>query len=383
MKREGRRRGGRITARGSKAVSLPDIKIHQSVKSSAIFFDPSNYVQRVGDSFQTSLMGYRPGDEMIEIFDLWIRYDPKLVDPVWVDLSPIEGNLYSGTEVKVWREKGQIRVKGRVRDPIDPEAIYNLAHFHWKALKPSFETAIELSTEDEYPSVILANGRDILKQTGLGSNLRVNARVKITPDSLSRNGAGMVMAEDIRSGYFEEIGGDSQRIRLAVITPSRFVGTGEVSYADIVLLNPSGVAFDELKFRIRYDPGSIKILDADEENYIKTGINIFDGDFHDHFPFDIHGKNEAHSDQGYIDYAVGSIRGPRIYPDGTLARIVYRMKRQAGQASFWFERMDPVFLTVTTDVAVEGRSLLGKKNDVAVQVLHGAKIEVKPLDLGV
>jgi hypothetical protein len=382
VKRQGGGKGGGKSGRSTKTVSLPDIKIHQSVKSSAIYFEPSNYTQQVGDSFQTSLMGYRPGDERSDLFDLWIRYDSRLLAPVWVDLSPIEEKLYPGYGVKVWREDGYIQLSGKVRDPIDPEAIYQLAHFHWKTLKPAFETSIEFSTEGDRQSVIQVAGRNILEPTGLGNEQKISARVRITPGVSPGDEIGLVTAEQIRSRYFGEVEDEGERIRLTIVSPGRFVESGGVSHADIVLLNPAEMAFDELKFRIRYNADSIKILDADENNYITTGINLFDGDFHLDFPFDVHRINRVDPDRGYLDYRVGSTRGPRAYQSGTVARIVFRMKRQSGQASFWFERMDPIHGEITTDVVAEGRSLLGKKNDTAGQVLHGMKIEVRPLDLG-
>jgi hypothetical protein len=150
----------------------------------------------------------------------------------------------------------------------------------------------------------------------------------------------------------------------------------------VVLINPSREAFDGLKFRIRFDPTAVKILDADVDNYIKEGVNIFDGDFHKSFPFEYHGVNRVYMEEGIIDYQVGRTMGPAVYPSGTVARIVYRMERRAGKACFWFEQVDPITGALVTDVSNRGRSLLGDSPATAGEALHGAEIAVRPLNLG-
>jgi hypothetical protein len=166
-----------------------------------------------------------------------------------------------------------------------------------------------------------------------------------------------------------------------MVSPSRFVETDGVSVVDIVLLNPAEIEFDEVKFRIRYDPRSIKILDADEGNYITEGINVFDGDFHGSYPFGIHMRNRVDPDIGLIEYHMVSSDGPREYPSGTLARIVFRMRRQAGRTTLRFERLDPLSGQYGTDVAWQGQTLLSiKEGQTAQSAMHGVELDVRPVE---
>src|SRR4029077_12270774 len=104
------------------------------------------------------------------------------------------------------------------------------------------------------------------------------------------------------------------------------IAPGETSTLDVALINPNLVEFDSLKFRLHFDPEIVEVLDADENNYITQGINIYDGGFHGTMAFDRHSANQVDPLRGTIDYNVGNLTGTYPYPSGTLARVVFRMK---------------------------------------------------------
>jgi hypothetical protein len=60
------------------------------------------------------------------------------------------------------------------------------------------------------------------------------------------------------------------------------------------------------------------------------------------------------------------------------ARIVFRMKREAGAAVMWFEGLDPYSGRLVSDVRARGRSLLGNNHGRPADALHGVSILVGP-----
>ena len=280
--------------------------------------------------------------------------------------------------LRLWRKEGWIRICGKLKEPFE-EKTNSLFVIHWRALTSTLDTRIEPAAPEGNQVLLLEQGRNVIQTTGVGNQGRVSLQVRITEPGTEI--PGMRTMDQARADMGAVQMDPLTRVRLAILTPEPFVSTDEVAIADVVLINPAEQPFDELKFQIRYDPTAVQILDADADNYITTGLNIFDGDFHSVYPFDYHSRNEVDPRRGVITYHMGSTVGASTYPSGTLARIVYRMRRQAGMTSLWFERVDPMTGEIVTDISDRGRSLMGRTEDQAGRVLHGVEVAVRPLDL--
>src|SRR5690606_37412565 len=91
--------------------------------------------------------------------------------------------------------------------------------------------------------------------------------------------------------------------------------------------------------------------------------------------------NQVDPGRGIIEYRAGSMNRSEAYPGGTVARIVFRMLREAGTVRLWFELADPQTGRRVTDIRDAGVSLLGPTDTVAAEALHDVQVAVRPLNL--
>ncbi|MCL5269123.1 MAG: hypothetical protein M1457_00870 [bacterium] len=352
---------------------MPEVKLNPELHANALYFSPTMRHVRPGDRFVSTISFYNDKKDKADAADLWIQFDPRFIEPEWIDAAPLEKVAAAPPEMKVWGEQGFIRIKAAITGPLI-EAVNPLATIHWRALAEVPSTRIELTAPPGESVSLLAKGKNIIPAGLAGSNARVDMLVRVALPAPETPGLRLV--DDARRMLPAPPLEPGRRLRLAIVAPEREIPPGGVATADVVLLNPEREAFDDLKLRIRFDPQAVEVLDADEDNYITGGTNIFDGDFHEAFPFTSLGENRVDPAHGVISYRMGSTSGPMECGSGVVARIVYRMKRQSGWTAFWFERDDPLAPAPATDVAADGRSLLGPTRAIAAQALHGVQIPV-------
>ena len=72
--------------------------------------------------------------------------------------------------------------------------------------------------------------------------------------------------------------------------------------------NRDRVRFDEICLYLGYNPRFLKVMDYDRGNYISRGINIFDGEYHQAFPFNLHRNNKVDPARGVVYYRMGSLQ---------------------------------------------------------------------------
>lgn len=369
------RASGRAASGGARTVPLPELKLPGEVREGALYFEPTLKHIDQGQRFAATVVFYNGADELVDGFEVWIHYNPDVLEPTWIDPEPLEAFLGAdgaeAVDVRVWRDQGYVRVRAELALPLE-EIISPLLRIHWQSLAPSPHTLIELDAPEGEAPAVFSGSRNIIDPTGLGSQGRVNMKVRINSPGYEEPGLLRVLEQ--RERWEPSLDPDT-RVRLAIVADEAPPAPGEIGLADIVLFNPEEEPFDELKLRVRYNTAAVKVLDADEDNYIRKGINIFDGDFHLRFPFDYHVHNRVEPDHGVIVYHMGSTGGPRPYTSGVVARIVYRRLAGREAPAFWFEYLDPRARTPATDVLVEGRSLLGRGSRVARAALHGLRLE--------
>ena len=355
--------------------ALPAFSISPLIETDTVYFSPPDLSARTGRRFATPLFFYNVSESPIDRFDLWIRYDPELLDPVWIDFTAIKPLLDGDIQPQVWRERGFIRLEGKFASPVT-RLIQPLATFNWQAGEtPTVtEVVIEAPPGEEFGIFEGSINRLQLSQVGNRGVVPLQVRI-ISGEEADEYFRFVGPGEDPLAPAIRR----NRGVHLTLVAARDRVLPGEVSTVDIVVVNPDLVPFDQLRVRLRFDPESVQILDADEENYITQGINIYDGAFHDTMPFEVHLKNEVDPRLGVIDYVVGSSVGVRPYPSRPVARIVYRMKREAGSAFFWFEGVDPLSGALLSDVLARGRSVLGSDSDRPTEGLHNVVIRVAPL----
>jgi hypothetical protein len=354
---------------------FPKLELSPVIQSETLYFSPPDMKVTLNERFSTPILFYNPEEAEAEQFELWIRYNPELIEPVLVDTRAIQNKVAAPVEPEVWRSMGFIRVAGEFSAP-QKLAVIPLVTISWNAIYPTDSTEIKFESPGAEPIGVFSAGENLL-ESDIGNEGIVSMQLKIIdPEAEEFTGIEQV---GIGEDPFLPTEREGRGVHLALVPRDEMVLPGEVSTVDISLISPDIVPFDELRVRIRFDPEAVEILDADEGNYITEGINIYDGGFHEKMPFEFHGKNWVDPQRGIIEYFVGSSQGLRSYPSGTVARIVYRMKRDAGSTFFWFEGLDPLTSEYLSDVRARGRSLLGPETGRGQEALHNALVEVAPI----
>lgn len=369
---KGKSKGATKTAAGG---GKGESSLPADFKANALYFTPGERALQTGDLFDTTLTYFNRAHEPIERVSLWVHYDPKAVEPTWVDTQKLDALTTSTIEARVWRETGYVHIAAQLGHPL-ADAATPLVQINWKALAPDVESYIDLAApRDEEKTGVYAAGRNLLVNNFFNDpgavRMRVQIQAHMTDDYKEKD------VETLRQTLAAADLKPLERVRLAIVPNNELTAAGQVGTADVVLLNPAGLDLDHIRLRIRYQPELVEVLDADQDNYITQGINIFDGDFHERFPFDSLIANRVRPAGGVIDYEVGSLTGARSYRGGTIARIVYRALKPTERAVFWFDVNDPRTSLRATDVSSEGVSLLGRTDEIAAAALHGAEVKIQ------
>lgn len=152
-------------------------------------------------------------------------------------------------------------------------------------------------------------------------------------------------------------------IQLTFQTPLKPVKEGETFPVHILFKNPNAINIDNLSLDIRFDANVLKVVDYDDENWITRDINIFDGNYHEKFPFDYHIKNQAYNQTGRIIYKMGVSKSDVLIHEGILATIRFYALAPADKTSIKFYVTPYQSDSEGTAITYMGNNVLGKDKD--------------------
>lgn len=107
------------------------------------------------------------------------------------------------------------------------------------------------------------------------------------------------------------------------------IAAGETFWVDLVLHNDNLAPIESVGAKIVFDPNALAVVDEDKGNWIASGINAWDGAFHESYPFDFLRANTANNARGEILYQAGRQYGVWAFPTGVFARVKFRTKADA------------------------------------------------------
>ncbi len=101
------------------------------------------------------------------------------------------------------------------------------------------------------------------------------------------------------------------------------VEVGDTVEVDIYLENKNGVQIDAVSLLIAYNPRYLEAVDGDD---FAPGVNLYDKEYKDTFPFDFPKVNSIDTERGIIDYRKMGYKVP-IRGEGVLATARFRTLR--------------------------------------------------------
>lgn len=363
-----------------------------------LYLSPSSSIVSVGQRLVLTLNLENPKEVRFDKLGVTLAYDPRILAVV-----PPED------------EEGELAIKNAASGLIQPNVEYSLIvnqiqpnqglafyHVHmmdsdvrrfkgslgqiqFEALAPSSGTTIRFVNRDSNVKIeqlesfnlpwtyLEAKGEDVLGQPKIEGDGVLSATVRVNPsgDALSPYASMQIARERER----ERIPQGS--VGLSIVPPMLSVRQGEPFSVRVRLENPSRVSYDYVCLLIQFDSRFVRILDADQDNWIRTGVNILDGPFRSAFPFDLSRANRVlQTRQGtFIDYRHGSYRTP-LNSEGDFVEIHAVALKPTPLTRFAFRFQRPG-LEPTTGVFRKGQDLLGEP-DVPADGTEGLRLQILP-----
>jgi len=323
---------------------LPDVAV--------LYVTPLRFDVAIGREFETRVSLSNPGAKEFQTIEVALRFDPMVLEPVRLDDDAIGPLLEGESEAVVYIEVGILIYRARLAQPLASQAA-EFFTVRWRTLEVSPHTEIGFSSWQERPTALL-NGSDenVLGGTGSDGSLGMTLQV-FSPDALAD---GPPIGEELFAGPHEGARGG---VRLRLFTNRQTVPASEDFYVGVWFENPGLIEISKVAFKIRFDPDVLQVVDDDTDNWITSGINIFDGEYHDRFPFDIHVENSVLNDLGLITYAMACTQRRALPERGYIARIRFQPKALAASTpiEFVFEPEDD---PLRTQVCYLGGDVLGE-----------------------
>ncbi len=329
-----------------------------------VYLTPFQASVPVGDELETRLSLANPGKKEFQTIEIILQYDPRVLEPLRLDEEDIAPLIEGQSESVVFTEAGILTYRARLAKPTAAQSA-DFFSIRWKSLAPVHASDITFGVwQMKRTALSNTEGVNILGGTGNTGALGMSLQV-YSPAALAD---GPPIGDELFAGPGKSPSRGGIRLRLT--TNREEIPVNEDFYVGVWFENPRLLDVSKLALKIAFDPNVLEVVDDDANNWITTGVNIFDGDFHDQFPFDIHLENSVSNTAGRIVYAVSCL-GRRVLAErGYVARIRFRPKAQAASTPimFLFEPKDDPLRTQATYL---GNDLLGspERDDDGVENL--------------
>ncbi len=288
-----------------------------------LYMKPLDSIATVGERFVTRVQFDNPSDLTVDGVSIVLRYDPRLVRCVRVFDDQFRPFIVSPPTFESRPRNGLVIYEATLRKPRVLQKM-TLVTVIWEAVRPSQYTEIQFDFLEGGPSTaVLSNGRDVLGFPTDPFDGVIGGSVLIRkPEEVQTTEFPEVNRDQVID-FFTGVSNPEGKAGLVLGEPDEWIHVGDEIDVPIFLENPSGLVLDSVSLLVRFDPEVLEVVDWDEGNWIRRGVNIHDGDQHDAFPFDYFIRNEALNGLGVIDYRVGQ-SGMKTLPSGKLATIRFR-----------------------------------------------------------
>lgn len=325
----------------------------------SLHFQPLDLQAPPGSSFTLELVLTNRSKMPAEGFDITLGFDTQWIEFLDYSAEPIGFYLGDAEErLRFEEEKGRLHFSSLFRYLLgDEQAV--LLKLHFQAADYAGKSRIRFLFPPEGETAVYAGGENILGAEAQGLRGVLPAHVFITtatdneflpfadaaapttdswtpPVNLQVAKADHTSTDTLQQFWFR-IPPDARpeaRTWLSLQGPLKNnLQRGDTFWVDLVLHNQELAPIDSIGARIEFDPAVLEVLDTDQDNWIQRGVNIWDGGFHEAYPFDFHRANKVNNSRGVIRYHAGRQNGVWTFPTGVFARIRFRAKEPAAASA--------------------------------------------------
>lgn len=329
---------------------------------------PFSQTVSVGQRFSTEVVLASKAGGKFESLRVCVTYPRDSVRIVKVYDYPLAEVLDEANPPLLTNEAGLLTYEADLARTFPVVGSVTVLYVVWEAVEEETAGALLLSRynlDENHQSSVTSAGHNTLKSSTASGVSCVNAEVTIRPASNSAGGAN----KHPRIGYWQKVtppegpaaDAPASNVRLEIRPPNNPPAVGDRFVLDVLVDDSLFAPFDEVRLAIGFDPKKAEVLDWDYNNWIKTGVNVFDGHAHEMFPFNIHTRNDVDNQRGRITYQMGSTKaGPR--PSGCLVRIHAKALAEGAVESFtlWPKGQTSDWCT---DVRLRNASVLERAKD--------------------
>ncbi|MBN1900448.1 hypothetical protein JW926_03880 [Candidatus Sumerlaeota bacterium] len=360
----------------------PQFTMQANLKNAVLHFYPSDRtVVASGDPFITLIILNNPKGEPFDSVFLALKYNPVVFEPIgYSDNIPSE-YYHEQPQVTMYKKDGILTYSALLNKPflaVNDEIL----SIQWKALVPQSDSPISLVEFQGKSSGLFKNGVDILGEPDIGNDGFIPAHITSVSENVVLDAESGEDVDEFSNEWeiFRKesnvISGDGSVI-LALKSPDKPLKDGEVFFVDVYFRNPKALPIDNISLDIRFDPKTLCVVDYDEDNWITRDVNIFDGLYHEKFPFDFLFKNQAYNQTGRILYKNGISKSDILIQEGVMATIKFYALAAADNTDINFHLSQRERKEEGTAVFYMGNNILGSPHDPRAGV-YNARLTIYP-----
>ncbi|MBN1475720.1 hypothetical protein JXA47_03105 [Candidatus Sumerlaeota bacterium] len=302
-----------------------DMRSQADPNMPVLFFQPASVSVLEGEEFITTLELSNPAGRRFDCVSVRLQCNASAIEPIGQLDLPI---YQSADDMRVAFDPAQGIVNC---DIVFPEARVDqrarLLSLVWRARREIRSTEVLFDVSDEEPAqtfVGMLGGESILGSEQRESPGVISARVQVEPDL-----SALAIPDDVDGVAPWMVTGDSAEVPqggMGLSLSPRAATSSRVLDVDVVISNPEGLQAEDVIFQLNFDPQTLTAIDTHSGNWIEMGINIWDGAYHQRFPFDVHVANQADNQRGEILYHMGFSEEMPL-PQGIVATVRFRVLR--------------------------------------------------------
>jgi hypothetical protein len=340
-----------------KAAQAPPSEAPPSISPQLVMaIKPFSQEVTPGKRFYTEVELNAQTEHAFDSVRVCIAYPRLAVRPVRVFDYPIQDLLDPASPPQADMVPGRLTYSAKLVKETRVLGQKPLLRIVWESLGESENAELSLSKPgmpEEAQSALLREEKNLLDSKASIGKACINAQVVVRGDEKSAK-----TFTTWKRGLADELPtlDPASAIQLSMRPSNPEPQSGEEFVIDVLLDNPKYLAFDEVYLAIGFDPAKVQVLDWDYNNWIRRGVNIFDGHAHETFPFNVHTHNEVNNQKGRIYYQMSNtVLASR--PSGCLVRIHCKALLPGALSTFTLFPKNQTDLWFT-DIRAKGETVL-------------------------
>lgn len=306
-----------------------------SKNNSVLYLLPLDIEKKVGEAFVTWIELSNESNAQFDEIKIFLSFDPNYVKPIKIFDSSISNKLNAPPIFKIDNQTGEINYEAKLKNPDSLKNI-PILKIIWATVKITNYTEIDFLFQKNKRTGLYLKGKNLLGNPNLNTDGTIPASIIISDEKTEvlRKREG-----EYYQGFTEDVSyvNTSGKVSIELTSAKKVFSPGEEVVVDVVLKNPDSVFFDSLKLWVKFDPAKLEAIDWDNNNWIKTGLNSYDGFARKQYPFDFHKRNYINNDSGEIDYRMG-LSSMITLPSGTFLKIKFKAKDTASLKDIYVNR---------------------------------------------